>query len=145
MCAALARDAGIMAVAVDDGTVRVHTALGDLTELIRMPCLGFLDDIDVNSAARLVAVLQPDERITVWDMDTGEPRCATLSGSGDRPLAISDDGNHVFVGLGRARGRVPVSHDELAALVRRPTNRVLTAEERAQHLGEEPDLTRERR
>ncbi|GAB3900937.1 hypothetical protein GCM10029964_089000 [Kibdelosporangium lantanae] len=139
MCAAMSRAADVLAVATDDYEVRVLEATGDLDPLHTMEAGGFIDDIDINLDAGLVAALTLDGQVLVWRLGAREIRHLSLAGA-RRPIAITDRGDYLLVGSGSDRGRIPIAHQALAALARSATDRVLTDAEWRRHVGEEPTL-----
>jgi hypothetical protein len=140
MCVAMSATAQTLAVACDDGTIRI-LAGPDLSDVASLPSAGFIRDVDV-SGDRLVAVLSYDNRIRVWDLVSEELVCESGPGADvSPPLVIDAEGDYVILGDfadGDRVSRLPLSARALGEWARQAAGRELSADERRRYLGETP-------
>ena len=134
MCIAISDTARTLAVACDDGLIRVLRG-DDLSDIEHIPLQGFTRDIDV-STDRLVAALSYDRRIRVWDLVRQAQICESVSGIGASRLAIDPDQGYVIVDTvtGSGPGRFPMGVAALTAWARRAAGRELTDAERRRYI-----------
>ena len=134
-CVAVSDTAHTLAVACDDGVVRVLHP-GDLSDIEHIAVPGFTRDIDIGTG-RLMAALSHDRRIRVWDLVSQVPVCESVAGIGASRLAIDAGEDYVMVGdaaPGSGAGRFPLSMAALTAWARQAARRDLTAAERRHYI-----------
>ncbi|MGO8961067.1 MAG: trypsin-like peptidase domain-containing protein [Streptosporangiaceae bacterium] len=138
-CIAVSETARMLAIACDDGVIRVLNG-EDLSEVGRIPSPGFTRDLDL-STDRLVAALgydrRYDRRIHVWDLVSHTPVCESVIGIDASRLAIDSSGDYVIVGdavTGGFIGRFPLSARALTVWARQLAGRELTEAERRRYI-----------
>lgn len=130
MCLAVNDTADMMAVACDDGSIRVLLATGDLAEVALLPCSGFVWDVDISND-QLVAAL--GSRVTVWDLAAQEIVCDSARGRA-RKLAVDGTRDHVIIGDAAPAGSIPLSARALALRAREVAGRELTVDEQYRYI-----------
>jgi hypothetical protein len=139
-CLAISETAQTFAAACDDGFIRVLQG-EDLSDIARLPLLGFIRDVDV-STGRLVAALSNDRRILVWDLAAQSLVCESAPGIDACRLAIDSSEDYILVGDAVAEGhagrfptgRFPLGAQMLVAWARQAVGRELTVEERQRYI-----------
>jgi hypothetical protein len=140
MCVAVSSAANVLAVACDDGMIRVLLPNGDLEEVERVTCPGFVEDVDVSTDGRVMAALARDGRIMVWDLLKQKLQCdAKISEGFQRRLAFAAPRDHLLVGPAEPVDRIPVSPAALASRARQIAGRRLTSEEWRRWVGVDSD------
>ena len=134
-CIAVSDTAQTLAIACDDGVIRV---LGgeDLSDIACLALPGFIRDVDV-STDRLVAALSHDRRICVWDLVSQKPVCKSSASIGaSPPLAVDLSEDYVIVSDAATSriSRFPLSARALTTWARRAAGRELTADERHRYI-----------
>ncbi len=133
-CVAVGDDAKMLAVACDDGRIRVLRA-DDLSDEADFPWDGFVADVDVG-AGKLLAALGRNGRIRAWNLVSRELVCEPTADPGARRLAVDSSGDYLIVGDPVFSGRLPLSAQALAAWAQRAAGRWLTSGEQRFYLGE---------
>jgi hypothetical protein len=130
MCVAVSSTAKALAVACDDGVIRILLPSGDLEEVDQVTCPGFLEDLDINTNGQVMAALARDGRIMVWDLLRQKLQCETkISESRQRRIAFTATCDYLVVGPAGSVDRIPVRPAALASKARKVAGRTLTAEE----------------
>ncbi|MFC4536981.1 hypothetical protein [Sphaerisporangium dianthi] len=139
-CVALNDGADLLAVGCDDHTVRFMHAAGGLEEVARMPCAGFIQDVDISADGRRGAALTHG-RITIWDLVAVELEADARGDRGDRRVVFTNMQDHVIIGSRDLPvGRIPISGNALAVWARRVAGRSLTPEEWRRYAGSSEDM-----
>ena len=133
-CIAFGDEARMLAVACDDGKIRVLRT-EDLADEADFPWHGFVADVDIG-AGNVLAALGRNGRIRAWNLASRELVCEPTADPGACRLVVNGSGDYVIVGGTVASGRLPLSAHALAAWAQRAAGRELTSEEQRLYLGE---------
>ncbi|KOU36255.1 AAA family ATPase [Streptomyces sp. WM6378] len=140
-CVAIDGQGSKVAVSCDDGITRVLSAQAGGHVILGLPSPGFVEDLDFAPDGLALAVQSSAGRITVWDLASGERRCAADAPMGH--VVFSADGEYLVAEGPRPDGtatvvRLPLHAARLAARARQVAGRDLTDDEWRRHVGVRP-------
>ncbi|WP_167355678.1 trypsin-like peptidase domain-containing protein [Streptomyces atriruber] len=152
-CVAVDGPGSRLAVACDDGVVRVLSAQQGGSEVFALPSPGYVTDLDfspdcldlasaVAGRSARSADGEQNGEITLWDLRSGERR--SVPGGRLGTIAFTQDGHHLVTGPWRqdgvlVHGRLPLGTDSLTRWARQVAGPSLTDEEWMEHIGALPD------
>jgi len=140
-CTAIDGQGSKIAVSCDDGITRVLSAQAEGEEILALPSPGFVEDLDFGPDGLSLAVQTAGNRITVWDLTSGERRCDTDAAVDH--VVFSADGEYLLSDGPHAKGsgtvvRLALHPGRLAVLARQAAGRALTDDEWQHHVGMRP-------
>jgi WD40 repeat protein len=133
-------DGRLLAVAGDDGTIRVWTVAGNNDPIVLTGTLGRTAAISFSPDGKLIAGVGTDDVVRLWNTDgKGEPLTFDHP-TGARQLAFSADGKQLITLYGKTVRFTPCDVcgpiDEVLALAEQRTIRDFTPQERTRYLRE---------
>ncbi|MDN3027188.1 trypsin-like peptidase domain-containing protein [Streptomyces sp. S.PB5] len=140
-CVAIDSQGSKVAVSCDDGITRVLSAQAEGAEALTLSSPGFVDDLDFAPDGLALAVQTTGDRITVWDLTSGERRCDAEAPMGH--ITFSADGDYLVSQGPQHDGsgtvlRLPLHARRLATLAHQVAGRQLTDDEWQRLVGMRP-------